>query len=146
MSSLILVCPDCGVKNRIPIEKKDSGPRCGKCGHVFSSFHVSSVIVLTDKNFDQIIMQASLPVLVDFYSPTCGPCKKLAPTLDTLASKFAGKVLLAKIDTSQERVTAAKLQIRAVPTLLFYKDGHVVDQVNGAAPQGEIEAKIQRLF
>jgi thioredoxin 2 len=100
---------------------------------------------LTDAAFHSQVEQAKLPVLLDFYSPTCGPCRTIAPIIETLAREYAGRLLVFKLDTSTQQMTAARFQIRGVPTLLFFQNGQVVDQVVGAVPRSEIEQRIQQM-
>ena len=146
MSDLIVPCPACGVKNRIPDDKIHLRPKCGKCGHVWDPPASGNVIELNDTTFDKIVQGSSLPVMVDFFSPTCGPCQMLAPVIDTLAKKYGGKVIIAKYDTSRFQIAAARFQIKGVPTLIFFKQGKVVDQVVGAAPQADIEQRLNNLL
>ena len=100
---------------------------------------------LADAGFHTQVEQARLPVVVDFYSPTCGPCRMIAPIIDTLAQEYAGRLLVFKLDTSTQQMTSARFQIRGVPTLLFFQDGRMVDQVVGAVPREEIEQRIRRM-
>lgn len=143
MSNLI-VCPSCGAKNRIPAEKKHLTPKCGRCGTHLSVPGV--VIELTDQNFQQVVNSSTLPVLVDFYSPTCGPCHSLAPVIEQLAGQYAGRAVICKLDTSLHQMSAARFQIRGVPTLIFFKNGQSVDQVVGAVPGRELEQRLNSLL
>ncbi len=140
----IVVCPRCGTKNRIPSDKLHLTPKCGKCGTRLGA--PASVLELTDQNFQQVVDSSSLPVLVDFYSPTCGPCQAMAPVIEQLASRFAGRAVIGKLDTSRHQMTAARFQIRGVPTLLLFKNGQVVDQVVGALPGQQLEARLNSLL
>jgi thioredoxin 2 len=146
MRGLIFPCPSCGTKNRVPGDKLHLNPKCGRCGHVWDSPANGKVIELDDASFDTVVQHSPLPVMVDFYSPTCGPCQMLAPVVDTLAQKFAGKVIVAKYDTSRFQMTAARFQIRGVPSLIFFKQGQVVDQAVGALPQADLEQRLQNLL
>jgi thioredoxin len=101
---------------------------------------------LTDATFHQQVEQASLPVLVDFFSPTCGPCRSIAPVIDALAAQYAGRLMVFKIDTSSQQLNAGRFGIRGVPTLLFFDGGQMVDQLVGAVPQAEIQARIETLL
>lgn len=136
----ITICPHCGTKNRIPADKQHLMAKCGKCG--VSLVAQGDIVELTDQTFQQVVTGSSLPVMVDFYSPTCGPCQALAPVIVSLASAYAGRVLICKMDTSKQQMTAANFQIRGVPTLIFFKNGQPVDQVVGAVPEQDL---IQRL-
>jgi len=100
---------------------------------------------LFDAGFHAQVELATLPVLLDFYSPTCGPCRMIAPIVETLAQEYTGRLLVFKLDTSSQQMTAARFQIRGVPSLLFFQGGEVVDQVVGAVPREEIEQRIRKL-
>ena len=146
MNSLLIQCPACGAKNRVPAEKQHLRPKCGRCGRSLADAGSGTVMELDDLRFDRIVKESALPVLVDFYSPTCGPCRMLAPVIDTIARNFAGRLLVAKLDTSRHQMAASRYQIRGVPTLLLFKNGSLVDQMVGAAPQAEIEQHIRAVL
>ncbi|HHO47819.1 MAG TPA: thioredoxin TrxC [Desulfobacteraceae bacterium] len=146
MNQTIIRCPACGAKNRIPPEKLHLRARCGRCGSSLAGGVDGKVIELDDTRFDGFVRTAALPVVVDFYSPTCGPCRMLAPVIDDVARKFADRVLFGKIDTSRHQLTASQFNIRGVPTLLFFKQGRLVDQIVGAAPRDQIEQGIRSLL
>jgi thioredoxin 2 len=146
MDTLIL-CPDCGTKNRIPASKAHLVPKCGRCGRSLANVPRSGLVnPLTDAQFQQQVEQAPLPVLVDFYSPTCGPCRMIAPVIEDLAHAYAGRLLVFKLDTTTHQMSAARWQIKGVPTLLFFKAGRLVDQMVGAVPRAEIEQRIDTLL
>lgn len=143
----LMVCPGCGAKNRVPAEKQHLAPKCGRCGLSLVGAPVSGLVnPLVDAQFHQRVEQSSMPVLLDFYSPTCGPCRMIAPVLETLAKEYVGRLLVFKLDTSSQQMTASRFQIRGVPTLLLFKDGQMVDQLVGAAPRSDIEQRINRLL
>lgn len=143
---MIVPCPHCGTKNRVPEDRLHLQPKCGRCGKTFSPLSSGQVVELDDQNFAQITGVQNIPVLVDFYSPTCGPCQSLAPVITNLAAGYAGKAIIAKLDTSRHQMAAAQFQIRGVPTLLFFKNGQMVDQLVGAAPQAQIEQRLQSIL
>lgn len=89
-----------------------------------------------------MIREADLPLMLDFYSPSCTPCRALAPVIDRLARQFFGRTIIAKIDTSANHLSAGHYGIRGVPTLIFFKNGQVVDQVVGALPEDALVAKL----
>ncbi len=143
----VIPCPGCGAKNRIPPDKQHLTPKCGRCGLSLAGAPVSGLVnPLTDAAFHQQVEQSSLPVLVDFYSPTCGPCRSIAPIVDALAARYAGRLMVFKLDTSSQQMSAARFGIRGVPTLLFFTAGRMVDQLVGAAPAAEIEQRIEALL
>lgn len=101
---------------------------------------------ITDSNFAEIVEQGSLPVLVDFWATWCGPCRMLSPVVDKLAEKYEGKMVVAKCNVDEASDIPMKFGIRNIPTLLFFKDGQLVDRLVGAVPQAEIEKKIEAII
>ncbi|HUB50634.1 MAG TPA: thioredoxin [Terracidiphilus sp.] len=104
-----------------------------------------NVIEVNDGNFDQEVLKSDVPVLVDFWAVWCGPCKAIAPIIDTLAATYAGKVKVAKINVDQSTSTPMRYRVQAIPTLIFFKDGKPVEQLLGYKSQPEIEQVIQKL-
>lgn len=104
------------------------------------------ILELTDASFDQEVLQSEQPVLVDFWAVWCGPCKAMAPVVDSVAESYAGKLKVAKVNVDQNGATPSRYGIRGIPTLLFFKAGKVADQVVGFVPQDVIEEKIKRLL
>ena len=92
---------------------------------------------------DEFLQAAKLPVLVDFFSPTCGPCSSLAPLLDSMARQFFGRIILAKVDSSSNPGCAAHFQIRGVPTLIFFKNGRKVEEMVGLPDISHLKAKME---
>ena len=144
MNSIIITCNSCGTKNRIPADKQHLGPKCGNCKNVISLASAAVPVQLDDSSFQGFIRQASKPVMVDFFSPSCGPCRMLSPVIDAMARKFYGRVIIAKLDTSRYHLTASQYRIRGVPTLLFFKNGELVDQVTGALPEQDLARLIEK--
>jgi thioredoxin 1 len=103
-----------------------------------------SVQTFTDSNFEDTVIKAGGPVLVDFWAEWCGPCKRLAPTVDALATDYAGKVTIGKLNVDENPNTAFKFQIRGIPALLLFKGGQVVESVVGLAPKDELKKVIDK--
>ncbi|MEF9960245.1 thioredoxin [Niameybacter sp.] len=100
----------------------------------------------TDANFQQEALESNIPVIIDFYADWCGPCKMMAPIIDELATQYEGKVKIGKVNTDENRAIASKYNIMSIPTILFIKNGEVVDTTVGALPKQVIEQKINQLF
>lgn len=97
-----------------------------------------NTLTFTDASFDQDVLKAQEPVLVDFWAPWCGPCRAMSPTVDAIASQFAGKVKVGKMNTDENPGTPMRYGIRGIPTLLLFKGGQVVEQRVGAMPKPEV--------
>ena len=142
MNSIIVKCQACGTKNKIPAAKQHLRPKCGRCQHPLDLHGVAVPVELNDNEFSQFINQATLPIMVDCFSPTCGPCQMLMPTIESLTRKYWGRAIIAKIDTTRNSIIPTRNHIHGVPTLLFFKKGQLVDQVVGALPE---QALIQKM-
>jgi len=103
-------------------------------------------VTLTDENFESEVMQSDVPVVVDFWAAWCGPCKLMNPIIDNLAEEFDGKAKLAKINIDDYDGLASQYHIMGVPTLLFFKDGNLVERTEGVMAQGAIADKINSLL
>ncbi|NPV57217.1 MAG: thioredoxin [Anaerolineae bacterium] len=90
---------------------------------------------VTDDAFEKVIINSSLPVIVDFWAPWCGPCKMVAPILDKIAKEYEGKLLVAKVNTDENPMWAGQLGIQGIPTMLFYSGGKIVHRQVGALPE-----------
>ena len=132
-----LVCPDCGAVNRVPAERLQQHPKCGKCGVEVLPVHP---VDLTAANFEKFVARNELPVLVDFWAPWCGPCKQFAPTYSQMAAQYLGRVRFAKVNTEAEQTLAGRYSIRSIPTLALFKQGKEFDRVAGALPAQQLQA------
>jgi thioredoxin 1 len=103
-----------------------------------------NIVTLTVSNFDPEVIKSSTPVLVDFWAEWCGPCKMVAPILDELATEYNGKVKIGKVNIDDHQPLAAQYGIRAIPTLLIFKQGQVVDQVVGLRSKKDFKIKLDR--
>ena len=104
------------------------------------------VIEVNDKNFDEVLAAAKTPVMVDVWAVWCGPCRMLSPLVDEMAAKFDGRLTVAKCNVDDAAEVPSRFGIRNIPTLLFFKNGELVDRMVGAAPQAEIEQHIEKLL
>lgn len=96
---------------------------------------IEEPIHVTDEAFEKTVLESSIPVVVDFWAPWCGPCKMVAPTLDKLAKEYSGTILIAKVNTDENQEWAGKFQVQGIPTMLFVADGKVVHRQVGAMPE-----------
>lgn len=107
---------------------------------------MKDIIYLSEDNFDSEALQSDIPVLVDFYADWCGPCKMVGPILEEMASKYAGKAKICKINIDEQRKLALSNKVMSIPTLLFIKNGEIKERISGALPQVALEEKLEALF
>jgi len=142
-----IVCPECHARNRIPVDKDGLQGKCGRCAQPLPAFSLKRPIELQDAGFPTFIEQFSdLLILVDFYSSACGPCKMITPIIAALPQKFEGRLAVGKLNTDSNQQTAYKYRIRGVPTLLFFRNGQIADQVIGALPEHDLHKRVTALL
>ena len=107
---------------------------------------MSDLLEVTDKTFDEEIVNSDLPAMVDFWATWCGPCKMVAPVVEELAKEYQGKIKVAKMDVDNNRETPARFGIRNIPTMIFFKGGEVAKSIIGAQPKSAIEAELKKLL
>lgn len=101
---------------------------------------------VTDATFGREVLNASLPVMVDFWADWCGPCHRIAPSLEKLAREYSGRVRIAKLNVDQNQRTAMQYQVQSIPTLLLVKNGKIVDRLVGALPEPQLRSQVERLL
>ena len=136
-----IACPHCGQRNRVPAERLAQGPVCGKCREALLSAPVNAGPEL----LAALIAQDSLPVLVDFWAPWCGPCVGFAPTFKAAAAKYGGRVVFAKVDTEAHQAVGAQHNIRSIPTLASFRKGRELGRISGALPPAQLEQLVRQL-
>ncbi|MBN2743398.1 thioredoxin [Breznakibacter xylanolyticus] len=100
----------------------------------------------TDSNFDEVVLKSDKPVLVDFWAEWCGPCRMVAPIVADLANEYEGRAVIGKMDVDNNPQTAAKFGIRNIPTILFFKNGEIVDKQVGAVPKTILASKLDAII
>lgn len=141
----MIVCSACGATNRVPGDKIAQGlaPVCGKCKTPLPAGRPQPV---TDASFAQDVERSPVPVLVDAWAPWCGPCHMIAPIIDQLAIEVAGRVRVMKLNVDDNPRTAARFDLRSIPTLLVLKDGREVDRLVGVQPKQEITRRLEKVI
>ncbi len=105
-----------------------------------------AALEITDSNFNEEVLNADLPVLVDFWAEWCGPCKMVSPIVEELSEEYTGKIKVTKLDVDSNPKTAASFGIRGIPTLLMFKDGAAVDQIVGAVPKTTLKERLDQII
>ena len=129
-TAILVTCPHCHSKNRLPAERLTDGGKCGRCKTALFDGHP---VALTAQSFDAHL-QSDLPLVVDFWAPWCGPCRTFAPTFEQAARAVEPAVRLAKVDTEAEPALAQRFAIRSIPTLILFRQGREVSRMSGALP------------
>ena len=145
--NILCRCNRCGVKNRVPRNRIHLRPVCGRCKTPLAvGVHDGRTVAVTDATFRSEVLSSPLPVLLDCWAPWCGPCRTVAPVLDQLASDYAGRIRIAKLNVDENPGTASQYGIRSIPTMILFDHGREVDKLVGALPRAEIERRIQALL
>jgi len=141
--SIILTCPHCGTKNRIPKNRLHDRPVCGTCHTPLPvGAYTDRPRDIRDSDFPQEVLASPLPVLADFWGPHCAYCRMLSPTIDQVAANFAGRVKVVKVNVEENPQTPSQYGIQGIPTLLIFKGGQSVDRMVGVLSRDEIERRL----
>ena len=137
MSDVVQVaCPACLAPNRVPAARMAEDPKCGKCGAALLD---GAPAELNEDQFEPFVQRTELPVLVDFWAPWCGPCRAMAPHFERAAHSLKDRVRLVKVNTEDAPGLAARYNIRAIPTLVLFKNGTETKRMSGALDAGALE-------
>ena len=139
----IQTCGSCGQKNRLVFERLGDTVRCGRCKHELTA-PASPLEMASSGDFDRLVGRASIPVVVDYWAPWCGPCRMVAPELVKVAARNAGRFLVVKVNTDILSDLGERFGIRSIPTLAVFAGGREVGRTAGARPANEIELFVKQ--
>lgn len=139
----VIRCATCGAANRV--RSNFGAEKMRVCGHCKSPLQAaaSKPAIATDANFAELIERSPLPVLLDMWAAWCGPCRMIAPTVESLAKELSGRVLVAKLDVDANKQTAARFGVQSIPTLLILKQGREAGRIVGAQSREAILANLK---
>lgn len=138
---MVVMCPHCGGLNRVPQEKLNANPTCGKCKQ---ALFTGTPIEMTGVQLTKAMQKTDQVLVVDFWASWCGPCKMFAPTFAQAAQQLEPKARFIKINTEQEQAIAAQFGIRSIPTLAVFKNGQEVDRISGAMDLTQFKQWVSR--
>jgi thioredoxin 2 len=140
---IVVACGECGKKNRLAYERLGETVRCGQCKNILPP-PSQPIEIASTADFDHLIAKASIPVVVDYWAPWCGPCRMVAPELAKVATHTAGRVLIVKVNTDALPDLGERFTIRSIPTMAVFAGGREVARTSGARPAADIEAFIEK--
>jgi len=136
MTTTTLTCAACNTANRVPTERINDRPKCGKCKEQILQGHP---LELNASNVSQVLHGNSVPVLVDCWAPWCGPCRSFAPIFEQAAQQLEPRLRFAKLNTEDEQQLGGAWHIQSIPTLILFKEGREEARMSGAMPLGQLK-------
>ena len=140
---IVVACATCGTKNRLAFARLGDAVRCGNCKQPLPLLNLPVELHQT-ADFDRIVAQSALPVVVDYWAPWCGPCRMVAPELEKVAARQGGKLLVVKVNTDELSDLGQRFNIRSIPTIAVFVNGREVARAPGARQASDIEAWAQQ--
>lgn len=141
MEKTYAICDKCGQMNRVQLNTSKEAV-CGACKAELP-LH-GAVVEVSDKSFGKMIAKSPLPVVVDVWAQWCGPCRAFAPTFKDASDKFAGRIVFVKLDSEKNQLSASKLNIRSIPTILFFKNGIEITRQSGVMPGDQFSQWLEK--
>jgi thioredoxin 2 len=135
---VILTCPSCGKQNRMAYERLGQSARCAHCKEDLPQ-PFAPVEIAAAADFDRLVSTSPIPVVVDFWAPWCGPCRMVAPEIEKVAARSAGRFLVAKVNTDAVDELGTRLRIMSIPTMAVFSGGREIGRTTGARPAADIE-------
>ena len=139
-TSDIVVCPNCGKKNRVPAAAKGK-PRCGNC-----QTFLPWITDADDESYGAVVEDSSVPVLLDLWAPWCGPCRMVSPALEHLARERAGELKLVKVNVDESPSVSRRFDVMGIPTLIVMRNGDVLARQTGAAPEHDLRTWLEQVL
>lgn len=136
-----IACPRCGAVNRVPTDRLADAPACGRCHLPLFDGHPAA---LTDANYAALVEHTQMPLILDCWAAWCEPCRRFAPVFEQAARRFEPQLRFAKLDTEANPVSAGRLGIRSIPTLIAFRGGREIARVSGALPLPQFSAWLRQ--